>query len=170
MNHEELLKKVETVIHHLNDDGLNFMYYLVGDMHEIEKFNINTTPERVAKIKKQEADKAELEEIEEKKKQKRDSMVRMEKQIGARQEMIVALTGKERIFWNKIEKVQKMSAISRYCMKTWQVLLIAKLYDNKYLDASYSCFCYGFHQGMQYMKNRARKFNSSSIAERGCIE
>ena len=34
MNHEELMKKLDTVICNLNDDGLALMYYFIGDMHD----------------------------------------------------------------------------------------------------------------------------------------
>jgi len=51
MNHEELMKKLDTVICNLNDDGLALMYYFIGDMHEIEKYNINTSSDRLEEIK-----------------------------------------------------------------------------------------------------------------------
>ena len=102
MNHEELMKKLDTVICNLNDDGLALMYYFIGDMHAIS-----------------------------------------------------SLTGKERKFWDKIEKVCKMD-ISRYTMKTWQTMLLAKIYNNNYLDASYKTFCFGFHQGLKYAENRMK--------------
>ena len=68
---------------------------------------------------------------------------------------ISSLTGKERKFWDKIEKVCKMD-ISRYTMKTWQTMLLAKIYNNNYLDASYKTFCFGFHQGLKYAENRMK--------------
>lgn len=83
-------------------------------------------------------------------------MARMAKEIKQREDAIDALAGKERAFWNKIEKVKKMDT-SRYAMKWWQIELIAKLYNNNYINASYTEFCYGFYQGMQYIKNQAKK-------------
>ena len=82
-------------------------------------------------------------------------MDKMAKEINNREDTIGALTGKERAFWNKIEKVKKMDT-SRYAMKWWQTELIAKLYNNNYINASYTEFCYGFYQGMQYMKNQTK--------------
>lgn len=128
MNHEELMKKLDTVICNLNDDGLALMYYFIGDMHEIEKYNINTSSDR-------------LEEMEAEERKKKAA--------------ISSLTGKERKFWDKIEKVCKMD-ISRYTMKTWQTMLLAKIYNNNYLDASYKTFCFGFHQGLKYAENRMK--------------
>ena len=41
---------------------------------------------------------------------------------------------------------------------TWsQCELIARLYENNCINASYNNFCYGFYQGMQYTKNQAKK-------------
>ena len=128
MNHEELMKKLDTVICNLNDDGLALMYYFIGDMHEIEKYNINTSSDR-------------LEEMEAEERKKKAT--------------ISSLTGKERKFWDKIEKVYKMD-ISRYDMKVWQVMLLAEIYNNNYLDASYETFCFGFHQGLKYAENRMK--------------
>ena len=159
MNQEELVKKLETVIRNLNEDGLSLMYNLMGDMHEIKKYNINTTPDQVAQIKQQEAEAAAREAADRKEKQNAEYMRIMAEKIKARNEAISSLTGKDKAFWNKIEKVKKMN-IERYCMNYWQSILIAKLFENNYLDASYSAFCYGFHQGMQYMKNQSKKRKS----------
>lgn len=174
MNQKELVKKLDTVIHNLNEDGLSLMYGLMGDIHKIEKYNINTAPERVAQIKLQESEAAALEAAAKKEKQHAECMKRMAEEIKARNEAIASLTGKERALWNKIEKVKKMN-IHHYVMSSWQTELIAKIYKNNYLNASYETFCYGFHQGMQYMKNQSKKrksfgeSHSSFGSDRGCI-
>lgn len=174
MNQEELVQKLDIVIHNLNEDGLSLMYNLMGDMHEIEKYNINTTPEQVSKIKLQEAEEAAREAAAKKEKQHADNMKRMAEEIRAREEAIESLTGKDKKLWDKIEKVKKID-IGRYCMNCSQIMLIAKLFNNNYIDASYSTFCYGFHQGMQYMKNQSKKRKSLGVnhstlgSERGCI-
>lgn len=174
MNQEELVKKLETVIRNLNEDGLSLMYNLMGDMHEIKKYNINTTPEQVAQIKQQEAEAAAREAADRKEKQNAEYMKRMAEEIRAREEAIESLTGKDKEFWDKIEKVKKID-IGRYCMNCSQIMLIAKLFNNNYIDASYSTFCYGFYQGMQYMKNQSKKRKSLGVnhstlgSERGCI-
>lgn len=162
MNQEELVQKLDIVIHNLNEDELSLLYNLMGYMHEIKKYNINTTPEQVAQIKQQEAEEAAREEADRNEKQHAEHMKRMAEKIKARDKAIASLTGKDKTFWDKIEKVKKMD-IGRYCMETWQAILIAKLFDNNYLDASYSAFCYGFHQGMQYMKNRSKKRKSCAL-------
>lgn len=159
MNREELIKKLDTVIHNLNEDGLSFMYNLIGDMNEIEKYNINTTPDRVIQIKLLEAEEAEHERASRKEKQHAENMKMMAEEIMNRNEAIASLTGKDKTFWEKIEKIGKMD-IGRYHMNCSQIMLIARLFDNNYIDASYSTFCYGFHQGMRYMKNQSKKRKS----------
>lgn len=151
MNHEELMEKLDTVICNLNDDGLALMYYFIGDMHEIEKYNINTSSDRLEEIKLLEK-RQNAKEEEEKQKRKLEEMEAEEKRQKA---AISSLTGKERKFWDKIEKVYKMD-ISRYTIKTWQVMLLAEIYNNNYLDASYETFCFGFHQGLKYAENRMK--------------
>ena len=151
MNHEELMKKLDTVICNLNDDGLALMYYFIGDMHEIEKYNINTSSDRLEEIKLLEKRQdAKEEEVKQKRK-----LEEMEAEERKKKATISSLTGKERKFWDKIEKVCKMD-ISRYTMKTWQTMLLAKIYNNNYLDASYKTFCFGFHQGLKYAENRMK--------------
>ena len=155
MEQAELVQKLDTVIRNMNVEGLELMYRLMGDMHENKKYNINTTPEQVAEIKRQEAEKEARESAERKKRERIEYVDKMAKEIKNREDTIGALTGKERAFWNKIEKVKKMD-ISRYVMKWWQIELIAKLYNNNYINAGYTEFCYGFYQGMQYIKNQAK--------------
>lgn len=155
MKRAELVQKLDTVIHNMNVEGLELMYRLMGDMHENKKYNINTTPEQVAEIKKQEAEKEARESAERKNREQIEYMDKMAKEIKKREDTIGALTGKEKVFWDKIEKVKKMD-ISRYVMKWWQVELIARLYNNNYINASYNEFCYGFYQGMQHMRIRQK--------------
>lgn len=149
MNREEMTEKLNTVISNLNEDGLALMYYFIGDMHEIEKYNINTSSDRLEEIKLLEK-RQDAEEEEVKQKRKLEEMEAEERKAA-----ISSLTGKEREFWDKIEKVYKMD-ISRYDMKAWQVMLLAEIYNNNYLDASYETFCFGFHQGLKYAENRMK--------------
>lgn len=174
MNQEELVQKLDIVIHNLNEDGLSLMYKIMGDLHEIKKYNINTTPEQIAQIKQQEAEEAARKDADRNEKQHAEHMKRMAEKIKIRDKAIASLTGKDKTFWDKIEKVKKMD-IGRYCMDFSQIMLITRLFDNNYINASYSTFCYGFHQGMQYMKNQSKKRkslggNHSTLgSKRGCL-
>lgn len=151
MNSEEMTEKLNTVISNLNDDGLALMYYFIGDMHEIEKYNINTSSDRLEEIKLLEKrQKAKEEEAEQKRK-----FEEMEAEEKRKKAAISSLSGKERKFWDKIEKVKKMD-ISRYTMKIQEVMLLAEIYNNNYCEASYETFCFGFYQGLKYAENRIK--------------
>jgi len=152
MSREEFIIKLNTVINNLNDDGLALMNYFVGNMHEIEKYNINTSPEKIAEIEEKEAKCRETE----RKAKEQIAFKRMQEENEKRKNIISSLEGREKILWNKIEKVQRMN-ITRYSMKSGDVFFLAKLYDNNFLDGCCAVFNFGFYQGMQYMKNRAGK-------------
>jgi CTP-dependent riboflavin kinase len=63
MNREELLQKMTHTLNNVNDEGLQLINYFVGGTENIEKYNINTTADRLAEIKQQEAEeKARKEE------------------------------------------------------------------------------------------------------------
>lgn len=81
---------------------------------------------------------------------------RMQEEYERRKDAVASLEGREKVFWRKIEQIQKMD-ISRYCMKASDVFFLAELYNNNLFNASYSIFCFGFYQGMRYLKNQARK-------------
>ena len=152
MDHKELIEKLNTVINNLNDEGLILINYLVGDMHKVEKYNITTSSERISEIKAEEAERrAEKKEAKEKAMYKR-----MREEVKERKNKIASLEGREKVFWRKIERIQKMD-ISRYNMKTSDVYFMAELYKNNLINASQSIFYFGFYQGMRYLKNQARK-------------
>lgn len=152
MDRKELIEKLNTVINNLNDEGLTRMNYFVGDMHKVEKYNIKTSPERILEI---EVEEAEREAVKKEAKEK-DAFKRMQEEYERRKDAVASLEGREKVFWRKIEQIQKMD-ISRYCMKASDVFLLAELYNNNLFNASYSIFCFGFYQGMRYLKNQARK-------------
>lgn len=152
MDRKELIEKLNTVINNLNDEGLTLMNYFVGDMHKVEKYNIKTSPERISEI---EVEEAEREAVKKEAKEK-DAFKRMQEESERRKNIVASLEGREKVFWRKIEQIQKMD-ISRYCMKASDVFFLAELYKNNFFDASQPIFCFGFYQGMRYLKNQARK-------------
>ena len=109
MDRKELIEKLNTVINNLNDEGLTRMNYLVGDMHKVEKYNIKTSPERISEI---EAEEAEREAVKKEAKEK-DAFKRMQEEYERRKDAVASLEGREKVFWRKIEQIQKMD-ISRY--------------------------------------------------------
>lgn len=62
MNRVEALKKVEELMHDMNNDGLVFMYQLAESIRENEKYNINTPLERIEQIKETGAKNRAIEE------------------------------------------------------------------------------------------------------------
>ena len=60
MQQTELIAKLEHTIHSVNEKGLRAIICLIGDIEEIEKYNINTTKERLEQIREEEQ-QAEME-------------------------------------------------------------------------------------------------------------
>lgn len=157
MQREELEQKWQSTIQNLNIEGLQLIDQFMGGIAEMEEYNINTTEERKEEIKQERKARAERQEEERRAEQGKEYFARMRKDIAERDAKIAAFTGRERIFWNKIVKVKSIADIGKYSMKYWQTMLIAELFDNNYINACYNEFCYGFYQGMQYMKNQKKK-------------
>lgn len=159
MQRAEAEEQILKTISNMNPFGLERVCRLIDRMDTIEAYNINITPERIAEIRKQREQeetewKAQEEEWQVKKLE--CSRERMKSRIDRRNAAIASLTGRERKFWEKVEKVQNMD-IERYDMYTWQIMLIANLFDNNYTEASHIQFLYGFYQGIQYTKAKAKK-------------
>lgn len=155
MTREECTKQLEEIVSNLNEDGIAMILTLMNGIDNIEKYNINTSRERIEEIERESLQKVERERTEQKKKREEEMLYRMAGERKKREETIASFTGRERKFCDKIEKVKNMNVV-KYQAKYWQVELIAKLYNNNYINASYDWFCYGFYQGMQYIKNQIK--------------
>lgn len=163
MEREKVMQQIMKTVSGMNDYGLEMVSRWTEGLDKKELLNVNTTPDRVLEIldareqaRRAEAARMEQENAEKQAREHEQFMKAMYERVRNRENRISSLEGRERVFWNKINKVRKMD-LSRYSMYNWQDILIAELYDNNCIDASYSIFCYGFYQGMQYMKNQARK-------------
>lgn len=153
---EKSINQIMSTVSNMNLYGLGVVYRLIKGLDETEICNINTSMEQVKdKLDMQEKDNAVRTEREKEEQSKR-FFAEIKERMEQREREIASFTNQERIFWNKMEKVKKMN-IAAYCMKDWQMILMCKLYNNSYLDASYNNFCYGFYQGIQYTKNQTRK-------------
>lgn len=173
MEREETIKQMEHMLHNLNMEGLKLIRKLIGNMDEIEKYNVNTTPERFAEIERLQAEKDAAERIEREKRTKEQHFQYMKEQAKKRRERIAGLTGKEKSFYSKIEKVRDMN-ISRYTMTYGEVMLLSELHGNSALNASYDTFCYGFYKGMQYLKNQQKnqkrgRVRSNGMRDKGAV-
>lgn len=165
MEREETIKQMENMLHNLNLEGVKLIRRIIGNMDEIEKYNVNTTPERIIEIERQQAEKDAVEKAEREEKTRAQHIQYMKEQARKRKERIAGLTGKEKSFYNKIQKVRDMD-ISRYTITFGEVMLLCELYGNSAFSSCYESFCYGFYQGMQYLKNRQKK---KRIAECGAM-
>ena len=162
MQRAEAEEQILKTISNMNSYGLEIVCRIIERMDTIDAYNINTTPERVTESRElREQEEAER-KTQEEELQVKYLMERMKLQIDRRNAAIASLTGKEKKFWEKIEKVQSMD-IGRYEMYTWQIKLISNLHSNNYIEASHAQFSYGFHQGMQYTKNKARKCHRKAV-------
>ena len=157
MGRNEVENKLVSAISKLNMNGLNLIECLISNLEESEKYSINTSEERLQEIDQEEKAAREAEQEEYEQKLEHEYFERMRQEIEDRENKIQNLVGKEKMFWDKIEKVRGIPGFSRYCMSNSQEIFLADLYNNNLLNASYSVFRYGFYQGMQYMSNQAKK-------------
>ncbi|XVG95803.1 hypothetical protein ACGCUP_00820 [Eubacteriales bacterium KG125] len=63
------------------------------------------------------------------------------------------LTGKDKKMMELIETVDS----GRYCIGVHEVMLLADIYDNNMIDASYDLFRYGFLKGQRAMKAELKR-------------
>ncbi|MBR5129218.1 MAG: hypothetical protein IKU67_04095 [Firmicutes bacterium] len=70
MHHVEMIQKIENTVNNVNDTGLELIIRFIGGMEDVEKYNVNTTPERIEQIKAEEEQKA----VEEKVKKEQERM------------------------------------------------------------------------------------------------
>lgn len=152
MNKEEMLNQIGQLGKSLNTEGLGIIHRIMSGMDGIELYSAKTTPERIAEIKAEEVREKE----ERKAKYDEDFFEQMYERVDRRKDEIAALTGSDRKFYGKIQQVYKMG-ISRYNMSYRQMMLLRKLYDDNFTDACGDTFCYGFYQGMRYIKNQERR-------------
>lgn len=155
---ERAAEQLKSVIDDLNLGGLKMLLFLYEGMNEIEIYNINTTPERVKEIRAEE----EAKEKEKEESRNEELLTRPAKRRREREEKIAALTGKDKIFWNKIKKVENIKGLDRYGMNFQQSWFIQELYKGDLLEGSYIFFKYGLHQGMQYMKNETKRAKATN--------
>ena len=156
MGRNELEDRVITAFSKINMNGLGLIDCLVSGIENTEKYSIDTTKERLIEIAQEERAEKEAEQAEYEQKIKQERMERMRQEISDRKQKIQHFEGKEKKFWDKIEKIKKLG-IEKYGPEVWQIDFISELFNDNFMDASYSEFCYGFYQGMQYEKNQQKK-------------
>lgn len=63
------------------------------------------------------------------------------------------LTGRDKKMMELIETVDS----GRYCIGVYEVMLLADIYDNNMIDASYDLFRYGFLKGQMALKAELKR-------------
>lgn len=63
------------------------------------------------------------------------------------------LTGRDKKLLELIETVEP----DRYCIGGYEVMLLADIYDNNMINASYDLFRYGFLKGQRAMKAELKR-------------
>jgi hypothetical protein len=148
--------KLIQMINNLNENGVNSLYNLFGEFDKIERYNINTTLERIAELQQIEKQKAEQEKAERKAEREKASCERASAEYIRQKEYIASLTGKEKRFFEVIESI-KSTNWSRYCFDTWELMLLADAYDNNLINGGLDIFRYGFMKGQRSEKNRRKR-------------
>ncbi len=154
ITNRELL--IET-INNLNDQGIDLFFGLLRDCDKIEKYNINTTPERLAELQEIEKQKAEQEDLKRETDMERASYERAREKRKRQDEFKASLTGKEKRFYEVVNGVKSKFG-SRYSLEMWELLLLSDTYNNNLLDGSGDVFWHGFIKGQraERYKQKAR--------------
>lgn len=153
-------KKLIEMINNLNENGIELILKCFNGINENEKYNINTTTERLAELQRVEEQKAEQEKaiqeaeiekaIRERAKANRDRM----------KDIKNSLTGKEK---NLIEEISKVKPGS-YDMYTNEVMLFADIHNNNLINGSTDIFNYGFLKGQRAEKARQKRLREKARA------
>lgn len=140
-NREQLIQ----MINNLNENGIDLLLYFFGDMDKKERYNINTTPERVAELKQME----EQEKAEREAERERASLGKCRQE----EEFKASLTGKEKRFFETIDSIKPGT---RYALCLWELELLSRAYNNSLFEGGYDAFKYGFLKGQKFEINRRK--------------
>lgn len=149
-NKDILLKMIEN----LNEEGSSTLVYLFGDMDKNERYNVSTTPERLAELQQIREQKDELEKEQHGADLEKESYERARAEYDRRKAFKAALIGKEKRLFDLVNGV---TDCGRYCMEYWEMILFADAYNNNLLNGSYDIFRYGFLKGQRAEKNRRKR-------------
>lgn len=149
--------KLIQMINNLNDDGINAILFLIEDFDKLERYNINTTPERLEDLQQiREQRDAEI-----KAEREKASFERAVAKYDRQKAFKASLTGKEKKFFEVVERVNPGT---RYCMDYWELILLGKTYNNSLLDGCYDIFRYGFLKGQRAEKARQKRLREKARA------
>jgi hypothetical protein len=140
---------IENMLQNLNENGLSHLANLFGDMDTKERYNKNTTQERLEELKQIEEQKENQRKIN----YENESMKKAGEEYDRIKTSKSALMGREKHFFEQIEGV-KVS--ERYYMKYWELSLLYDIYNNNLINGCLAIFKYGLLKGQRAEQNRRR--------------
>ena len=157
-------EKLIEMINNLNENGIELILKCFNGMNENEKYNINTTTERLAELQRIEEQKKEQKKEQEKAIQEAEREKASRERARANRERMKAikasLTGKEKKLIEAISKVKP----GNYDMYTNEVMLFADIHNNNLINGSTDIFNYGFLKGQRAEKARQKGLREKARA------
>ena len=153
-------EKLIEMINNLNENGIELMLKCFNGMNESEKYNINTTTERLAELQRIEEQKEEQEKAIQEAEREKALRERARANRERMKAIKASLTGKEKKLIEAISKVKP----GNYDMYTNEVMIFADIHNNNLINGSTDIFNYGFLKGQRAEKARQKGFREKSRA------
>ena len=142
------------VIRNSNEGGLRFLTAAFEAIGSMERYNKNTSPERLEELQRIEKEQGELRQAQFKADResayREASKAEYERQI----EFIASLTGREKRFFEIVDGIKIGRSLG---LAHWQLRLLVEAFDNNLIDGSFKIYKYGFLHGQQAEKKRQKK-------------
>jgi len=151
-----LMKEEEfiNVIRNSNEEGLRFLTAACKAVGGMERYNKDTTPERLAEIQQIEKEQEEQRNTQFKAERERAyheaSKAEYERQI----EFMASLTGREKRFFEIIDGIKIGKSLG---LAPWQLRLLVETYDNNLVNGSFEIYKYGYLHGQHAERNTQKK-------------
>lgn len=149
MNNKE---KLIQMINNLNENGIELMLKCFNGINESEKYNINTTTDRLAELQRIEEQKEEQEKAIREAEREKALRERARANRERMKDIKASLTGKEKKLIEAISKVKP----GNYDMYTNEVMIFADIHNNNLINGSTDIFNYGFLKGQRAEKARQK--------------
>ena len=153
-------EKLIEMINNLNENGIELMLKCFNGINENEKYNINTTTERLAEIQRIEKQKEEQEKATQEIERENALRERARANRERMKDIKASLTGKEKKLIETINKVKPGS----YNMYSHEVMLFADIHNNNLINGSTDIFNYGFLKGQRAEKARQKELREKARA------
>lgn len=141
-------EKLIEMINNLNENGIELMLKCFNGMNENEKYNINTTTERLTEIQRIEKQKKEQEKAIREAEREKVLRERARENRERMKDIKASLTGKEKKLIEAISKVNP----GNYNMYSNELMIFADIHNNNLLNGSIDIFNYGFLKGQRAEK------------------